>query len=161
MEDQTTIYLASTLVLIFISALFSCSETSITAASRAKIHRLKNEGNKRAKKLEKFLSEREKVISAMLVGNNVVNILASALATSILIKLFGETGLVYATIGMTILILIFAEIAPKTLALKAPEAIALFLTPLINILVKICFPLTHLTQKIVDILLVPFFINTY
>jgi Mg2+/Co2+ transporter CorB len=150
MDDLTALYLNLVVILVIISALFSCSETSITAASRAKIHRLANEGNRRAKKLEKLLKIREKVISAMLIGNNTVNILASVLATSILIKVFGETGLVYATISMTVVILIFAEIAPKTFALKMPDKIALFLTPLIDLLVKILLPFTHLSQKLAD-----------
>jgi Mg2+/Co2+ transporter CorB len=122
---------------MIISALFACSETSIIAASRAKIHRLANEGSKRAKKLEKLLKSREKVISTMLIGNNAVNILASAIATSVLIELFGDAGLLYATVGMTIIVLLFAEIAPKTIALKAPDKISLFLAPLIYFLVKI------------------------
>jgi Mg2+/Co2+ transporter CorB len=150
MDDTTNFYLIIVTILMAISALFACSETSITAASRAKTHRMVNDGNKRAKKLEKLLKIREKVISTMLVGNNAVNILASALATSALIRLFGEAGLLYATIAMTIIVLIFAEIAPKTFAIKSPDKIALFLAPTIDILVKILFPLTHLIQKIVD-----------
>jgi len=150
MDEFANLYLAAVLLLIFISALFACSETSITAASRATIHRLVKEKNKNAKKLEGLLKQREKVISAMLVGNNAVNILASTLATSVLIKYFGEAGLIYATVIMTILILVFAEIAPKTLALKAPDKFALALAPLIFFLVKICFPLTHVIEKTVN-----------
>lgn len=150
MDDLTNLYFILVAALMVLSAIFACSETSITAASRAKIHRLVGEGNKRAKKLEKLLKIREKVISTMLVGNNIVNIMASALATGVLIKVFGESGLLYATIVMTIVILVFAEIAPKTFALKSPDKIALFLAPLIDILVKILFPLTHLIQTIVD-----------
>lgn len=160
MDSTTDLYLISVIILMVLSAIFACSETSITAASRAKIHRLVNEGSKRAKKLEKLLKIREKVISTMLVGNNAVNILASALATSVLIKIFGESGLLYATVVMTIVILIFAEIAPKTFALKAPDKIALFLAPLIDILVKILFPLTHLIQTIVDVFANLFFKKT-
>lgn len=150
MDDSTTFYLIIVGILILISALFSCGETSITAASRAKIHRWKNEGKKRAKILEKLLKDREKVISSMLVGNNIVNILASVLTTSVLIKIFGEAGLIYATILMTVLVILFAEIAPKTFALKSPDNMGMFLAPLINILVKILYPITHVTQKIVD-----------
>jgi Mg2+/Co2+ transporter CorB len=146
---------------MIISALFSCSETSITAASRAKIHRLANEGSKRAKKLEKLLKSREKVISTMLIGNNAINILASAIATSVLIELFGDAGLLYATVGMTIIVLIFAEIAPKTIALKTPDKIALFLAPLIDFLVKILMPVAHLSQKLVDSVINLFFPKNY
>jgi len=161
MDDLTTFYLFLVIFLMIIAALFSCSETSITAASRAKIHRLANEGSKRAKKLEKLLKSREKVISTMLIGNNAVNILASAIATSVLIELFGDAGLLYATVGMTIIVLIFAEIAPKTIALKAPDKIALFLAPLIDFLVKILMPVAHLSQKIVDSVIDLFFPKNY
>ncbi len=160
MTDITGFYLIFLTILMIISALFSCCETAIIATSRAKIHRLANGGNKRAKILEKLLENREKVISTMLAGNNAINILASAIATSLLIKFFGETGLIYATIGMTILILIFAEIVPKTFAIKSPDNIALFLAPLINLLVKIFFPFTHIVQKIVNKVLDLLFIKS-
>jgi Mg2+/Co2+ transporter CorB len=150
MDHATTLYLILVIILMLISAIFATSETSITAASRPKVHRMINEGNKRAKKLEKLLKSREKVISTMLIGNNVVNIVASALATSVLIKLFGEAGVVYATIGMTILVVVFAEIMPKTFALKNPDKMAVFLAPLMEILVKIFLPFTHLIQKAVN-----------
>ena len=161
MDDLTTFYLFLVIFLMIISALFSCSETSITAASRAKIHRLANEGSKRAKKLEKLLKSREKVISTMLIGNNAINILASAIATSVLIEIFGDAGLLYATVGMTIIVLIFAEIAPKTIALKTPDKIALFLAPLIDFLVKILMPVAHLSQKLVDSVINLFFPKNY
>ncbi len=161
MDDLTNFYLLLVIFLMIISALFACSETSIIAASRAKIHRLANEGNKRAKKLEKLLKSREKVISTMLIGNNAVNILASAIATSVLIEFFGDAGLLYATIGMTIIVLLFAEIAPKTIALKAPDKIALFLAPLIYFLVKILMPVANLSQKLVDSVLDLFFPKNY
>jgi Mg2+/Co2+ transporter CorB len=151
MDHITNFYVISVVILIAISALFSFGETLMTAVSRAKIHRLANEGNKNAKKLEKMLMQREKVVSAMLVGNNIVNILASAIATSALIALFGEAGVVYATIIMTILVIIFAEIAPKTLALKASGRTALFLTPLLSITTKILYPLTWMAQSIVNL----------
>ncbi len=150
MDDTANIYLISLGILVFLSALFSCSETSIIAASRPKIHRLANNGDRRAKKLEKLLEKREKVISTMLAGNNAINILASAIATTVFIKFFGEAGMIYATMVMTILILVFAEIAPKTIAIRNPDAIALFLADLIYLLVKIFTPFTIVAQKIVD-----------
>jgi Mg2+/Co2+ transporter CorB len=157
MDINIKINLISVGLLILISALLSCFETSITAASRAKIHRLKNEGNKRAKILELLLLDREKVIGTMLLCNNAVNIIASVITTSFLIKLFGDAGLIYATISMTLITIIFAEITPKTVALKAPDQIALFFAPTINILVKIFFPITNYLQKIIDATLRVFF----
>lgn len=150
MEDSIEFYCISVLTLILLSALFSCFETSITATSRAKIHRLKNEGSKRAAILENLLKNREKVISTMLLGNNVINILASTLAANFFLKLFGDAGLVYATATMTVLVIIFAEVLPKNLAIKNPDSIALFFSPLINILVTIFYPFTQAVQKIVD-----------
>lgn len=148
MDDLINIYLISIFILIILSAIFACSETSITAASRAKAHRLASEGDKKAQKLETLLQNKEGAIGAMLIGNNAVNILASGLATSIFIKFFGEAGLIYATIIMTIIVLIFAEIAPKTLALKMPDKMAMFLAPVMVVLVKILLPLSVVIQKI-------------
>ena len=100
--------------------------------------------------IENVLKSREKVISSMLIGNNIVNILASALATAAGIALFGETGLIYATIAMTLIVIVLSEIAPKTFALKMPDKVAMALAPMIDILVKILFPFTHLIQKLVE-----------
>ena len=150
MDNSIQFHLIAVALLIATSALFSCFETAITAVSKAKIHRLKNEGNKKAAILEDLLKNREKVISTMLLGNNAVNILASAIATSLLIKLFGDAGLLYATVSMTLLVIIFAEVMPKTYALKSPETIALFSAPVINILVKIFFPATDTINRIVN-----------
>ncbi len=136
-----------------VSALFSCSETAITAASRARIHRISTEGSKRAKIIENLLKDREKVISSMLMANNAINILASVLATAAGLAIIGEAGLIYATIIMTILVVVFAEILPKALALKNPDKIAIFLAPFINLLVKMLFPFTHVTQKVVQLMI--------
>ena len=136
--------------LIAISSLFACFETAITAASKAKIHRLAGEGNKNAKILEHLLDKREKVISTMLFGNNAINILSSAIATSLFIKLFGDSGLLIATLVMTLVVLIFAEVLPKTFAVKNPDGIALLFAPVIKFLVMIFFPVTDLIHKVVN-----------
>ncbi len=148
--DIDHIYLISIGILICFSAIFSCCETSITAVSRAKIHLLKSQGNKKAALIDKFLENREKVISAMLVGNNAVNILASALAASLAIKHYGEAGLFYATIIMTLVVLIFAEIMPKTFAIKAPVKMLMIFLPIIWLVVNFFYPLTHLIQRFVN-----------
>lgn len=155
MNELIQIYFLAIALLIGLSSLFACFETAITAASKAKIHRLANEGNERARKLERLLENREKVISTMLFGNNAVNILASAIATGVFIKLFGNTGVVFATIAMTLIVIIFAEVMPKTYAVKNPDAIALFFAPAINFLVIIFFPITNLVHKIVNLFFVP------
>ena len=96
--------LALTLVLLIVaSAFFSSAETALTAVSDARMRQLANQGNKRAKVVEKLRADREGLIGSILIGNNAVNVLGSALATSFAIALFGEGGLVLATIGMTVL----------------------------------------------------------
>ncbi|MBL6664476.1 MAG: DUF21 domain-containing protein [Rickettsiales bacterium] len=155
------IYIMAIVILLILSAIFACSETMITAISRAKVSRLAQEGDKSAKNLEKLLKKREKVISSMLIGNNMVNILSSVLATSVFLKIFGEAGLIYATISMTILVIIFAEIAPKTIALKITDKVARALSPTITVFVAILSPLATSSQKIVNIVIAVFISNAH
>ena len=112
------ITLSAIFVLLLLSAFFSGSETALTAASRPLMHQLENNGNRQAGMINRLNEHRERLIGAILLGNNLVNILASALATSVMITLYGEAGVVYATLTMTLLVLIFAEILPKTYAIK-------------------------------------------
>ena len=101
-------------LLIVASAFFSSAETALTAASDARMRQLATKGDKRAKIVEKLRADREGLIGSILIGNNTVNVLRSFLATSFAIVLFGEGGLVWATIGMKVLIVVFAEVVPKT-----------------------------------------------
>ncbi len=140
-------------LLIISAALISCLETSITAASRPMIHRLKNEGNKRAARLEALLINREQVVSVMLLMNNCINIIASALTTKLLLEIFGEIGMVYATFFLTIIIIIFGEILPKTAAIQAPEKFALFFSSTIEILYKTFAPVVAVVQKLVFVVI--------
>ncbi len=150
MDDVTQLHAIAVLFLLVLSALFACFETAIVASSRAKIHRLATEGNRKAKILEKLLNHRERVISTMLLGNNAINILASTIATGLFIRLFGDAGLFYATVSMTLAVIIFAEVLPKTYAVKSPDNVALFFAPLINFLVIIFSPFTKAVHKIVN-----------
>jgi Mg2+/Co2+ transporter CorB len=151
MFSETDLNLMLAFALIVASAMISCFETSITAASRAKIHRLANEKDARAKKLEKLLKVREKVVSVMLISNNVINIAASVLTTKVMLELFGEVGLLYSTGLLTILIIVFGEILPKTYAMKAPEKIALTFCGTITFLFRIFSPVVFVIQKIVNL----------
>ncbi len=110
---------------------------------------LEKAGNKRAKLVMYLLGIQEKLIGSLLLSNNLVNILASALATSLFIKLFGELGVVYATIGMTVLVVIFAEVLPKSWAIANAERFALAVAPIVNGLVKILGPITNIVTAIV------------
>ncbi len=113
------------LVCLLLSAFFAGSETALTASSRASMARLEKHGNRRAAIVNRLLEQRERLLGALLFGNNAVNIAASALATGVLLTWFGNAGVVYATVAMTILVVVFSEILPKTAALNAPDRIAL------------------------------------
>ncbi len=135
--------------LVLISGLFSGSETALTAVSKAKIKQLQKKKHKRANSVAKLLETPEKLIGSILLGNNLVNILASAIATSFFINLFGATGVVYATLIMTFMILVFAEVLPKTYALQNPEKLALFIAPVITFFVLISTPFVTIIRLIV------------
>ena len=129
-------------LLIVASAFFSSAETALTAASDARMRQLANKGNKRARIVEKLRADREGLIGSILIGNNAVNVLGSALATSFAIALFGEGGLVWATIGMTVLLVVFAEVMPKTYAFTYADSYALRIAPVLQIVVRALSPLS-------------------
>ena len=137
------ITLGAILVLLLLSAFFSGSETALTAASRPLMHQLENNGNRRARMINRLNEHQERLIGAILLGNNLVNILASALATSVMIALYGEAGVAYATLIMTLLVLIFAEILPKTYAIKNADRMSLTIIPTVNALVLMLAPITR------------------
>ena len=141
--------LLAIVLLIGASAFFSGSETALTAVSRARIHSLEKAGNERAELVAYLIDIRERLIGALLLSNNLVNILASALATSLFISLFGELGVVYATIAMTVLVVIFAEVLPKSWAISNPDRFALTVAPVVNVVVTIFGPLTSIVSRIV------------
>ena len=134
--------LSSIGILLLLSAFFSGSETALTAASRPLMHQLEHRGNWRAGLVNRLYEKRDMLIGSILLGNNLVNILASALATSFMIGMFGETGIVFATVSMTLLILIFAEILPKTYAFYHADRAALFVAPLVKGCVNVLAPVT-------------------
>lgn len=131
-------YVVAIVFLLMMSAFFSGSETALTAASRARMHALEKDGDKRARTVNQLLGNRERFIGAILLGNNVVNILASVLATSLFTALFGQGGLALAaaTAVMTILVLIFSEVMPKTYAISRPDSVSLVVARPISLLVR-------------------------
>ena len=139
--------------LLLLSAFFSSSETAITRISDAKIHQWDEKKNKKVIKAKSLLKNREKVIGTLLLGNNIVNILASALATSILITLFGDKGIIYATVIMTSLIFIFAEVLPKTYAIRESEKLVIYSAPIIIFFTKILSPIIIVLQSLVSSIL--------
>ena len=146
---EILILFLSILLLLILSAFFSGSETALTASTRSRLTGLSMKGKKNAKTAINLLNKKESLIGAILLGNNLVNILASALATSLLIKLFGDTGVAYAVIIMTALIVVFAEILPKSYAINNAEKMALIISPIIKPLVLILSPITKLLEQVV------------
>ncbi|NWG46727.1 MAG: HlyC/CorC family transporter [Alphaproteobacteria bacterium] len=138
---EVILTLASILALLMLSAFFSGSETALTAASRARMHRLGQEGDARARRVELLIGDRERLIGALLLGNNLVNILASALATSLLLTLVGEGGVALATILMTLLVLIFSELMPKTYAIRNPDRVAMLVGLPVKVTVTLLAPI--------------------
>ncbi|WP_282604232.1 HlyC/CorC family transporter [Pelagibius sp. Alg239-R121] len=149
METELIIALWAIVALLVISAFFSGSETSLTAASRPRMHTLEQDGNHRAAVVNRLWERKERLIGAILLGNNLVNISASALTTSLMIGWFGEAGVAYATLGMTLLVLIFAEVLPKTYALHNADKSALAVAPLLRPIVLVLGPITLTIQWIV------------
>jgi len=150
------IAVAAIIALLLISAYFSGSETALTAASRLRIHQLAKQGNRRAKLVIDLFDRKERLIGAILLGNNLVNILASVLATYALLILFGDAGVAYATVIMTLLIVIFAEVLPKTYAIGNADRMALAVAPTIRVIVILLSPVTHAIQWLVRATVRPF-----
>mgnify|MGYP003674858212 FL=1 len=154
MEDSSFLVpLLSVFGLILCSAFFSGSETAITSVSRSQIHKRKMEGEKRAITLSKLREDKERLIGAILLGNNVVNIAASAIATALAIRYVGESGVIYATAVMTVLVLVFAEVLPKTYSVRHAESVALFVAPSFVLITKVLSPFTRAVQIIVNLAL--------
>lgn len=131
-------------VLLFLSAFFSSTETALTAIEKAKVRRLVEEKKRGAARLEKLLSEPQRFLATILLGNNLVNILATALATDLSIKAFDSAGIGIATGLMTFLILVFGEITPKTLAIRHAEKVALLGAEPVYVLGIVLYPLARL-----------------
>ncbi len=131
-------------ILILISAFFSSSETALTAASDARMHQLSKKGDKRASIVKDLRSNRDLLISTLLIGNNAVNVLASALATGTAITLFGEGGVAFAAIVMTLILVIFAEVLPKSYAFKNSDIFSLRVALPVKLTVRILKPISQL-----------------
>ena len=145
------IFSCNILFLIILSGFFSSSETALTAVSEARIHELALQGNKRAITIERILAKKEKMISTILIGNNLVNIVASVYATSFAIIYFGEFDLIFVTILLTIVLVIFAEVIPKTYAFSHADQVALNVAPIINFFIFLLTPATFITERFAKI----------
>lgn len=139
--------------LIILSAFFSSSETGMMSLNRYRLKHLSKNGNRGAKNAEKLLKTPDKLISVILVGNNFVNILASAIATIIAVQLWGDAGIAIATTALTIVVLIFAEVTPKTIAALHPERIAFPASYVLSFLLKVLYPVIWILNQITKFLL--------
>jgi Mg2+/Co2+ transporter CorB len=138
---------------LLVSAFFAASETALTGASRASMLRLSKHGNQDAAIVSSLSAARERMIGALLLGNNIANIGASALATGIFTLWFGEVGVLYATCVMTVLVVIFAEVLPKTIAINAPDRVALLVARPMKLMVFLLGPLLRVVEVIVRFLM--------
>lgn len=149
MDGMFWLNVAGFFTLIGLSAFFAGAETVLTAVSRARMHALESDGNPRAKLVIRLRETKEKMIGGLLLGNTLSHVAASVLATSILIKLFGETGMVYATVIVSSMVLIFGEVMPKTYAMMHADRLALLIAPLVSFLLKLFWPVIYTVEKLV------------
>jgi Mg2+/Co2+ transporter CorB len=140
-------------VLVVLSAFFSSSETALMAINRYRLMHLAREGHRGARLAERLLEQPDRLIGLILLGNNFVNIAASAIATVAFVRLVGDSGVLVATVTLTFVLLIFAEVAPKTLAAFKPESIALPAAFVLWPLLKVAYPLVRAINAIVGLLL--------
>jgi Mg2+/Co2+ transporter CorB len=150
------IALAVVVVFLCFSAFFSGSETALTAASRARMHALESNGDSRASVVNRLLAARERLIGSLLVGNNIVNVGVSSFATVVLVGFFGDAGALYATLLLSLVLIIFGEVTPKTLAIIKPDQVALTVARPVSFFVTLFTPIVFAVEAIVRLILRPF-----
>lgn len=149
MDDLQSSYLLGLLIfLILCSAFFSSSETGMLSLNRYRLKHMAKEGHKGAKRVTALLSRPDRLLGTILVGNNVVNILAASIATVLAVDMWGEAGIAIATAGLTIVVLIFGEITPKTLAALRPELVAFPASRVLQLLQRLLYPVVWTTSTI-------------
>jgi Mg2+/Co2+ transporter CorB len=146
MTLEVALILAAIALLLFLSAFFNLSETALTATSRARMHALEQEGNRKAQLVNRLLRRPEQLIGAVLLGNTLVDILAASLASGVAVLLIGPAGVAYATAIMTILIVIFSAVLPKTYAFAFSDRVALFVAPIMRVTIIVLNPFTMAIQ---------------
>lgn len=148
------------LFLLLCSAFFSGSETALTAVSRARMFALMQEGVRRAKLVVQLRDKKELLISTLLLGNTFVNIAAASIATVVGVRMMGEEyGPMFATVITTLMVLIFAEVLPKTIAIHHSERFSLIIAPALALIIRLLLPITWLVQRIVRAVLMMFGVN--
>ena len=154
------IYIGGIFVLLVLSAYFSATETAFTSLNRIKIKNMAGEGNGKAKRVLNLEERYDTLLSTILVGNNIANIATTAIATVLFVKLYGYYGPTIATVVITLTVLIFGEISPKSLAKEYPEKFAMFSAPLMQLLMNVFTPVNWVFSKWKLLLRLIFKVNT-
>ena len=144
---EMAVYIISMVVLMILSAYFSATETAFTSLSRIKLKNMADDGNRKASRVLSLTEHFDKVLSTILIGNNIVNIANTALATVFFVALYGSYGPTVATVVMTVTVLIFGEISPKNLAKESPESFAMFSAPFLSVLMFILTPFNFIFSE--------------
>ena len=144
MDGNAAFTLVILIVLISFSAFFSATETAYTSLNKVRLKNMANSGNRKAAKILALSENYDRLISTILIGNNIVNILSTSLATAMFVRMLGDSGVTVSTVVMTMVILLFGEVAPKSLARISNEKIAFAGYPLLTFIVKIFTPLSFL-----------------
>lgn len=150
MDPSVAIQFIVLIVLLLLSAFFSSAETSLVTVNQIRMRSLADEGNKKAARVLKITSNSSKMLSAILIGNNIVNIFASSLATTITLQLWGNKFVSLTTGILTLLVLIFGEITPKTIATSHAEKIAMAYSGVISLLIKVLTPVIFIINKLAN-----------
>jgi Mg2+/Co2+ transporter CorB len=160
MSYEVGMAIVSIVALIIVSAFFSGSETGLTTSSRARLTEMARRGSTRAATVLKLTAYPERLIGALLLGNTLANITASAVATAALVKVFGDNGAIIASVFLTVIILIFAEVMPKTYAIAYPDKVATAVAPIMRLFVAILGPIVMTVEYIVKKTLMVFGVDT-
>ena len=147
MDSDMIIQIAAIVVLVILSAYFSATETAFTSLNRIRIKNLAGEGSKKAELVLKLENKYDKLLTTILIGNNLVNIAITAIATVIFINIYGRYGATLATVVITIVVLIFGEISPKSLAKESSESFAMRSAPVIRVFMIILTPVNFVFTK--------------
>ncbi|MFO1433445.1 MAG: HlyC/CorC family transporter [Candidatus Competibacteraceae bacterium] len=159
-NTNLSVLIVALLVMLVLSGFFSSAETGLMALNRYRLRHKAKSGHKGAQRASKLLEQPDRLIGLILLGNNFVNILASSLATLIAIRFLGEAGIPLAALVMTLVLLIFGEVAPKTVAAVHPERIAYPAATVLTILMKLCYPVVWVVNTIANSLLRLFGLTT-
>lgn len=147
MDTTDVINITSLFILLIFSAFFSSAETALSLVTKVKLHAMEEEGKKHVKLLNKIMDNYDRVITTILIGNNIVNLSASSLATIITLKLWGNIYVSVTTGVLTFIVLIFGEIVPKTIARRKSDEMALSFAPIINIIIIVLFPIVFIIEN--------------